>query len=666
MEATSTLQAARDALGRHSWGDAFELFSEATSELTAADLEGLAEAAWWTARLDDCIAARERAYELYVSGGEPRRAAYAAIGLAKDSFARGESTIGLAWFRRAETLLEGEPECLEVGHLHRMRSVMALEATGDFAAALEHAQKALEIAEQVQDRDLLATSLHDKGRALIMLGRVEEGMSVMDEATVAAVSGELSPYWTAVVYCNTITVCKEMADYARAGDWTEAAKRWCERQAIAGFPGMCRVYRADILRMRGAWSEASDEASRAAEETLGFNRSYAAEAFYQLGEVRLDIGDLDGAEAAYHRAHELGRDPQPGIARLHLARDNVQAAFLGLQRALQEGSGDLHRAHLLPVAVEAAVRADELEAAERYLEESRSIASVYATPSLRAAAEMAAAQIHLARARPVDAAGALRRSIQLWHEAEVPFQIARARLLLSDALAADVDEDAARLETASATASIATLRGEPTSAPERIPEKDAGTTASLRRQGDYWAVRHRDESFLVKDAKGLHHLARLLATPGREHHVLDLAGGGAGAQPATSAAEPGLTLAGDDAGSVLDPQAKAAYRSRVDELRAEIDEAAQWGDADREARATEELQFLTDELAAAVGLSGRDRKAASLSERARLNVTRSIRSTIQHIARHSPVLGDHLAATVRTGTFCAYMPVPPSDVRWEL
>lgn len=115
-------------------------------ELTGADLEGLAEAAWWTARLDDCIAARERAYELYISGGQRRRASYAAMGLAKDSFARGESTIGLAWFRRAETLLEGEPECLEVGHLHRMRSVMALEATGDFDTALEQAQKALEIA----------------------------------------------------------------------------------------------------------------------------------------------------------------------------------------------------------------------------------------------------------------------------------------------------------------------------------------------------------------------------------------------------------------------------------------------------------------------------------------------------------------------------------------
>jgi non-specific serine/threonine protein kinase len=136
--------------------------------------------------------------------------------------------------------------------------------------------------------------------------------------------------------------------------------------------------------------------------------------------------------------------------------------------------------------------------------------------------------------------------------------------------------------------------------------------------------------------------------------------------PERRLAEPGLHVSGGDAGSLLDPQAKAEYRRRLTELEGELEEAEVWGDPERTARAKEELDFLTRELAGAVGLGGRDRKAASAAEHARINVTKAIRSALTRIRKNSPALGLHLDRTIRTGAFCSYIPDPRSAVPWQL
>jgi DNA-binding CsgD family transcriptional regulator len=123
-----------------------------------------------------------------------------------------------------------------------------------------------------------------------------------------------------------IGACEHIADYARAGEWTEAAKRWCERQTIKGFPGMCRVYRAEIMRLRGDWVAAHEDAQVACAELREWSPVVAGAAFYEVGEIRLRTGDLEGAEQAFRQAHELDRDPVPGLALLELARGNVDAA----------------------------------------------------------------------------------------------------------------------------------------------------------------------------------------------------------------------------------------------------------------------------------------------------------------------------------------------------
>ena len=191
-----------------------------------------------------------------------------------------------------------------------------------------------------------------------------------------------------------------------------------------------------------------------------------------------------------------------------------------------------------------------------------------------------------------------------------------------------------------------------------------------RREGEYWSIAFAGQGFRLKDVKGLHYLAYLLRNPGREFHVLDLAAAG----QAVPAGGPRMSPARDDdlrparlsdTGPVLDERAKAAYRARLRELEEELAEATSWADPVRAARARQEMQFLAGQLAAAVGLGGRDRRTGSPAERARVNITRAIRAALARIRAHSPTLADHLDATIHTGTFCCYAPDPRAPITWR-
>ena len=671
MKTMADLEAGREALGQFAWADAFRLLRPLRDSdvLTPEDLEGLAEAAWWHAELDICIGCRERAYSAYLNKGNRRRAGLVALNLAKDNFGMSRSTVGKAWLSRARNLLEGEEGSVELGHLHRVLAVIEFEGNGDYDKAIEHADTSYAIGEAAHDRDLMALALHDKGRALIARGQVDEGMRLMDEALVAAVSGELLPFTTGVVYCNMITICEDLADMARASEWTDAAKRWCDRMAIAGFPGMCRVHRASIVRRRGAWDEAARESEKAAEELKFFNQAYTGEAFYNLGEVRFDLGDVEGAEAAFRHAHSLGRDPQPGLSLLQLATGQTAAARAGIQRALDDEHRDLQRAKFLPAATEIFIADGDVDAARTAATELNAIAGTYGTPALQAEAATARGRIELESGDPRAAATSLRAALKVWRTLEAPYETAKLHLLLGRAYAGQGDAGAVSLEMETArqiltklgaARDLAALDG----ALPAASAQPAGDDAAFVREGEYWSIAYGGRSFKLRDSKGLHYIRRLLATPRVEIHVLDLVAAPSGAAPANT--EPGLEIGGSDAGGILDDAAKNAYRARLRQLQEELDEAESWGDEGNIDRARSEIEFLTHELAAAVGLGGRDRKAASVAERARVNVTRTIRSALDRISEQDPELGEHLARTIRTGTYCSYEADPRVVNSWRL
>jgi pimeloyl-ACP methyl ester carboxylesterase len=177
------------------------------------------------------------------------------------------------------------------------------------------------------------------------------------------------------------------------------------------------------------------------------------------------------------------------------------------------------------------------------------------------------------------------------------------------------------------------------------------TANTFRREGEYWTLCFDGTLSRLRDARGLHHIARLLREPGLEVAASELVADG-GAQPLD-----------DDAGPVLDQQSKAAYKRRVGELRAEIEAAEANGDANA-GGLREDLDFVTRQLSAAVGLGGRDRKASSTAERARLTATKRIKDAIERIRACDPALARHLARTIKTGHLCAYRPDVEAPVAW--
>jgi len=462
------LERARAAFARTAWGEAYDGLSaaDAGGELEAEDLERLAEAAWWLSDGTACVRARERAYRQYRQRGEPRAAACVALALAEDHFHRLARSVGQGWLRRAERHLEGLPDVPERGWLYRLRFLVALETERKPEEAMEYADRALEIARRVGDTDLEALALQDRGRVLVALGQVKDGMALMDEAMTAATAGELTPRTTGRAYCNMMSTCEQLGDVGRAAEWYDAAHSWSEPYTGSGYPGICRVHRAGILRLRGSLREAEHEARRAAEELVDFLADVAGEAFYELGEIRLRMGDLPGAGEMFSEAHSRGRDPQPGLALLRLAEGRSEAARSMIERVLIEpGLTGLDRAKLLPALVEIRVACGESAAAAEGASELETITTTYTSPALVASAALARGRVVLAAGQAEQAMLHLQRACRIWAEIDLPIELAQTRLLLSRAYSALGNNDEAELEERTARAAMdrigaGALRGE--------------------------------------------------------------------------------------------------------------------------------------------------------------------------------------------------------------
>jgi class 3 adenylate cyclase/predicted negative regulator of RcsB-dependent stress response len=456
------LETGRDAATRRAWPSAYEALSSADTSggLNPEDLELLAKAAWWVGRPNESIEAHERAYAIYSERGDKQRAALVALTLRREHTSKLASSVASGWLTRAERLLEGEPESTSNAYLAIAHAELAWNR-GEFEHALPHVERALEIAQRSSDRDLLAWAVMRKGMVLVSMGQLDDGWSHMEEVSAAAVGGELGAYTTAAVFCNVVSMCRDMADYARAREWDDAAKRWCERQAIAGFPGMCRVHRGEIMRLMGLWSEAEEEARQATIELRDFNPSYAGMAFHELGEVRLRMGDLEAAEEAFQQAHELGEDPQPGRAMLLQRSGKLDAAGSSIRRSLDDTELKLERARLLPVQAEIAFEAGDPATARTAAEELEAIAAAFKTEAIHAAAGWARGLAALAEGDPGAAVGELRKARQRWREIDAPYEAARTSAVLAEALLADGDPEAALLELESARSVFERLGADP-------------------------------------------------------------------------------------------------------------------------------------------------------------------------------------------------------------
>jgi DNA-binding CsgD family transcriptional regulator len=478
-DAIDELERGRRAYRNQSWKTAHGALvrAEAVSPLSGEDLELLATAASMLGAIDEQVQALERAYHRYLEGGDDQDALRCAVWLGIHLMLAGSVGRASGWLSRAERQLEqSEDDSAGRGYL-LLPIALRKEAAGDLDGAIEAAREATEIGERLRDADLAAIARQATGNLLIVQGRSEEGLGLLDEAMVAVIAGELSPVPTGLVYCGAIEGCHEAYELRRAREWTEALTEWCEKQPeMVAFTGRCLVHRAEIMQLEGAWDEALDEAERA-HGRAGMSGSGVALAHYRRGDLLRLRGEFAAAEAAYREASRLGHEPQPGLALLRLAQRNAKAAAATIRRAVAEATEPSRRVALLPAHVEIMLAVDAIEDARRGCSELEELAGGYESGMVGALAAHARGATELGDGNPRAALGPLRRAVEAWRDLGAPYEAARSRVLVALGCQALGDGDAADMELDAARTVFAELGAEPDL--ERMSRPDAAGRAGL-------------------------------------------------------------------------------------------------------------------------------------------------------------------------------------------
>ena len=589
----------------------------------------------------------------------------------------GNKVAARPWFNRAMRLVEDDEPCVEQGWV-------ALAPLGcdvdDPAALAERAELALDRARRFGDVDLEVKALADGGLAQVQLGRVAEGMAMLDEAMALACGG-IATDEDAVgkSVCSFYTACYHTADFSRVGSWSEAFRR---RGLLGHQPGTqaflsshCDSVRATLLWQLGRWSEAEDVLVRAYEAIEAVMPGVAWHPPIALAELRILQGRLAEAEALL-----LGRDDNlqalVPMARLHLARRDWDLACAAARRGLRLlGVDRVRGAALLGVLVEAELGGGDVERAAQALAELQDRTGGVALPALTAETARLTARVRAAEGNPAGALAELHRALGEAASGDLPLirlavhcELARIHEAVGDRPAAVVEARAAasllsRLDVVLDPADAALLDRlglDTAPAPSSAPCRVATLTRDAR---PWWTARCGDTEVRLRNTKGLHYLSELLGRPGSERHVLDLVDVVEGRPDPSSGVERRQL---GDAGPMIDAGARHAYRRRLAELRDEVEDALAVEDDERAATLQAELDAVVAELARAVGLGGRDRPAASAAEKARLNVTRALRTAISGLVDALPEAGAVLDRRVRTGVFCAYEPHPDDGLVWTV
>jgi ATP/maltotriose-dependent transcriptional regulator MalT len=454
----SSLEAGQAALRRGAWREARERFEALLTEReTPAALLGLGTAA--AAQLDGstALAAHERGYKLARKLGDDRLAARLALELCVDCISfRGPAEAG-GWLERAGHLLERVPPGLEHGMLTYLQASFALSGMHDPTTAHALSAEGLALARELEylPGEMLFRALD--GLALVASGDVETGMRQLDEATTAAVAGEVDDTrLVELICCHLIDACKRVRDFDRAREWCRRVEEIATQLGDAQIFAMCRNDYGEVLVWRGAWNEAERALEDASRELVKAGRD-ASDSLVWLAELRRRQRRFDEAEALLAEARDHTLSPSVGAA-LALDRGNPQRAADEAERYLRRVGRDdrLIRAPALEVLVQARLALGRTREARRAADELAEIADSVGTGPLRGAALLAEGRVE-AHARSELAHALLRDAADFLRESGVPAEAAQARLELAAALRGLGREDDAREAEAMASAELATL-----------------------------------------------------------------------------------------------------------------------------------------------------------------------------------------------------------------
>lgn len=683
------LATVRRAVDRGEWRTALDLLGRCGQLAESAEgLELTARAEYGNGGFEASVSAWEELHSLWLAEGNiaeaARAASMVAMFLMMDT---GLMSPVRGWLRRADRLLEGHAEVPAHALIRVVRGYERFMC-GDMDAARMNAASAIELGRRLGVDAAVVIGRVCAARVRVFDGDVLEGLDLLDEIAIDLMSGAVDPLTTGMMYCELICAAQGMALHDRASQWTEVMEQWRHGAAIGAISGRCRVHRAEILRVSGPTDRAEAEALGACEELRPWMRREFGWPLVELGNIRLRRGDLEGAEEAFIGAHERAWSPHPGLALLRLEQGEIGTASTMIADAIahpfeipskmRPPFGDLRLAPLLDAQAEIAHAAGDASAVRQAADALGEIAGSYPSRSLEASAALAAARAALVGDDHSAAVHSAKVAIAAWTDIGAPFEAGKSRIVLGEARRQSNDEAGAKLEWRAARAAFEAFGAHRWAAtagrllddvPPAPSSPPTTSVATFVRGGDTRTVCFDGMTVVMKDLKGLRYVARLLADPTREFHVLDLVAVEQGVLPSDHLVSAHDVERDNTAAAglpVIDEVARDAYRRRLAEVDDDIEHARLMNDLGRLELAQRDRDYLIAELSQAVGLGGRTRTTGGTAERARTAVTRSIRYALGRLGEHHPALAAHLEQSVQTGVYCEYTPDPINPLTWEL
>ena len=515
-----TLLEARAAFARADWQAAKDLYEQvlAHDPEDPDALDGLGQSSWWLGDKQAGMELRAKAFAAYQRRGDRARAGFIAAYLAGEYRIAGNTSLAQGWVGRAQRLLDGLDESAAHGWLEIELSKRAAEP----AEEERHGQRAVELARRIGDSDLEAAALSHVGLARVAQGRVEDGMSVLDEAMAVAVAGEAEdPLAIGEACCITLVACEQLADVRRARDFGRTVSDFTRRRNYLPLASWCRAIYAHFLMASGRWADAEREFVAALNEFRRLAETDPVSALAGFAELRVRQGRLE--EAAQLLA---GSEDRPGAAvamvGLHLARGEVELASQRLEQRLEAaGEGDAYRAPLFALQGEVELargRPDEARAAANALER---LANKLDRDDLLATAALQRAQVARLAAGQEPDASALEQAAETFARLELPLEEGETRVELARSLAGHRPELA--IESARAGLAIFERLGAARHADEAaglLRELGAPGRPTPRSLGE---LTRRESEVLELVAAGLSNpeiAERLVISPRTaEHHV---------------------------------------------------------------------------------------------------------------------------------------------------
>ncbi|WP_020109554.1 hypothetical protein [Nocardia sp. 348MFTsu5.1] len=660
----TVLADARAAMSRDDWTAALALLADDNS-VEAAEVRAVAH--YGKGEFEVAVAEWESLYDRHREANDHPAAAWAAANVALYLLVdTGLMAPVRGWVARADRELQDVGEVPAHALLAMVRTYERF-MSGDPDGAHRQALRSMELGARLNVPPAVMLGQVATARLLIADGDVEQGLAALDDAALRLMSGAVDHFTTGMLYCELVCAAQGLLAYDRAREWTDVMEHWRHGRAYGGIHGRCRVHRAELLRVSGPGVEAELEALKACDELRPWMRREFGWPLVELGNIRLRLGDLPGAEDAYMQAYRRAWPPLPGIALLRKDQGDLESAAELIAGAVDNPPdlpwkerppfGDLRLAPLLDAQSEIAFANGDAATAVQSASRLRDIAARFASSGLAACAALATARAHLLAGDASFAIGDASAAVVHWCELDAPYEAAVARVVLGSAYAATGDTARSRLDWQAAHAEfvsfgavkraaevIALLNGE-----SALP-RQASLAATMVWTGGHWHFAFRDAEIVLGNLRGLQYLAALLSRPGHEFRAMDLCGGHDVGDPIP----------------ILDQRARYAYRRRLDEVDQDIAEAKANNDLARAELARRDREFLLEELNGAVGLGGRLRETGGAAERARTSVTRSLRYALDRLTDHDEVLGTHLKRTVRTGSCCSYMPDTVAPISWTV